>query len=346
MSANAMRYSRTAWWSWLISSLTLLAQGRSALWAAEAPLEGLPADVERLVKWLPEDTETLVVARTAVLTRPDPMWLKRWSDVGMISVTESLSVAEGGPLESILGRRVELAVRGARNFDGVTSFGGLRSEGCAIFTLATNLDAGGRALARSLRKHAASIRSVAGRDVYVFPSAVLKEPWTKPAPWEGAFFVVLDPRTLLYATSDRYLAEVLGHIDHPGNHRALPDSLPEWKHVNFAAPSWIVRHYPREDPTTHAIGMTAAGDENQMQVVYTSRAGAEVDPDQVRHQWASGQGPTPERRARFRVERRMDGAAVFATLGPPEFGKDPSGWPIQLCNLQAMDVAWGKDPRR
>lgn len=346
MGTNAMRHPRTAWWSRLIYSLVLLAPSGSILWADDTPLKGPPADVERLVKWLPENTETLVVTRSTVLTKPDPMWLKQWSDVGRIGVTDSLSLAERGPLASILGHRVELAVRGARNFDGVTSFGGLRSEGCAIFILATDLDAGGQALAKNLRKQADSIRSVTGRDVYVFPSAISKEPWTKPTAWEGAFFVVLDPKTLLYATSDRYLAEVLGRIDHPSDHRALPDGLPEWKHVNFTAPSWIVRHYPREDPITHAIGMTAAGDEDQLQVIYIPRAGTEAAPDQIRHQWTFGQDLTSERRATFRIERRMDGTAVFATTGKPEFGKDTLIWPIQLYNLQAMDVAWGESPRR
>lgn len=327
---------------WLVACLVAFGLNVPDLQAADGLTKRMPRDVERLVKWLPEDTETLVVARSLVLTKPESMLMTRWSDVGIITAMESLRVAESKYLAPLLGRQVELAVRGARHFDVVTSFGGLRSENCTIFSFATDLDASGKALTDGLRKHANLVKTIAGREVFIFPSTISEEPWIRQSSWEGAYFVLLDPKTLLYATSDHYLTEVLQRIVHAPKVRALPDTLPEWKQVEFNSKAWMLRHYPREDPTTRAVGMTAACDDRQLRVVYTPRAGAEADRDQVRYQWTFGRVMTPEQRAKFRVEQQDDGSVVFIATQTPDFEADMGIWLFQVLKLQAMDVAWKK----
>lgn len=317
------------------------------LQAAADPNKELPSDVERLIKWLPEDTETVVVARSIILGDPAIPNIKKWSNIGIIAVMEGLNLARGKHLAPLSGRQVELAIRGSRNFDVVTSFGGLRSENCTIFSFAKDLDGSGKALMiDSLRKHADSVKLLVGREVFVFPSTISEEPWIKQPAWEGAYFVLLDPKTLLYATSDRYLAEVLERIDHLPKTRPLPDTLPEWKQVDLKSKAWILRHYPREDLATRAVGMTVACDDRQLRVVYTPRAGKEVDRDQVWYQWTLGRNLTREQLAKFRIERPGNGVVAFTATHPPDFEADGGLWLFQLLKLQAMDVAWAKSAKR
>lgn len=345
MSANAMRHSRTAWWSWLISGLTLLASGGSVLWAGDSPHKGLPADVERFLKWLPEDTETLVVARSFPMNDSDLFRMSRWSELGPYAMTESCQASQPF-LSSIVGRRVGLAVRGARGFDVVTSFGGLRGEGCSIFTWERPLKDGGRELIAAMRRRADAVRSIEGRDVFVFPSMISEEPWIRQKPWEGAFFVLLDSTTLLHATSDRYLAELLRRVDHPARARALPVDLAEWRHIDYAAPSWILRHYPREDSTTHAVGMVAQGESENLRVVYVPRPGTKVDSKQVESQWTAGLWVTREQGAKFRFDVRDDGSVRFTATGAPDFTNGMGMWVFQLQMLPAMDVGWAEAPKK
>jgi hypothetical protein len=70
------------------------------------------------------------------------------------------------------------------------------------------------------------------------------------------------PNVLLCATSQEFLAQVLNRIAHRGAKRALPETLPEWKHINTEARFWAVRHYAasdaKSDPTSPLSGKRLA----------------------------------------------------------------------------------------
>lgn len=313
MGANARRHARTAWWARLISGLALLAPGGSVLGADDAPIGKLPADVERLVKWLPEDTETLVVARSMTLGPPRWEQMAGWSVYANFLLANDIDVA-GASFAPLRGRDVSLAVQGARNFDVVTKFGGLRGEHCTVFILSTPLEAGGRDLTEHLRRHAASVRSMGGRDVFTFPSAILRQHEFKPLPWEGSYFVVLDPKTVLHATSGRYLAEVLARVTKPAPGRALADSLPEWKHVDLTAPAWVLRYFPPGGRDFGSAGMTASLRDKRLRIEYLPRANGPIDMADIEKYWFLADRE-PETRAKCQLVRGPDGRVTLTITG-------------------------------
>lgn len=334
MGANARRHARTAWWGRLISGLALLAPGGSVLWADEAPIGKLPTDVERLVKWLPEDTETLVVARSITLNQPKWELMKRWSDMAKYILTKDIDVA-GASFDPLRGRGISLAVQGASNFDIVTKFGGLRGESCTVFILSTPLEAGGRDLTENLRRHAVSVRSMEGRDVFAFPSAIQREGDRKPLSWEGSYFVMLDPKTVLHATSDRYLAEVLTRVTKPAPGRALADSLPEWRHVDLTAPAWVLRHFPPGKHDFGAVGMTASLRDKRLGIEYLPCANVSIDTAHIEKYWFLPD-LEPGMRAKCQLVLGPRGRATFIITGPPDL--EEFLLLLQASRLQAWDV--------
>ncbi|WP_435017863.1 hypothetical protein TA3x_005483 [Tundrisphaera sp. TA3] len=312
---------------WLFLGLSFLGSAQDSSTAADGPTLGMPLNVERLIRWLPEDTETLVVARNATLTINDAWVALKWPEIGVANAIYDLDVHSHKSLEPLLGKKIDLIVRGGRNYEGVSSFGSLRSESSTILLFPADLGDAGRKLIEAFRKNAKSVRTILNREVYVFPSPIKKEPWVKKTTWEGAYFVLLKPDTLLYATSDRYLEEVLRRVNDDRGIRALPDDLPEWKYVNFAAPAWVVRHFPKGGRDVRAIGMTAALSDQRFQVIYVPKPGDALDSGDVYKQWFTGSVPvTPQQREKFKLESRHDGTISFSTSAPPDIEADMLIW--------------------
>jgi hypothetical protein len=333
MGADARRHAPTAWWIRMISRLALLASGGPFLWADDAPIEKLPTDVERLVKWLPEDTETLIVARSITFNPPKWEHMKGWSVYANFLLTNDIDVA-GDPLAPLRGREISLAVQGARNFDVVTKFGGLRGEHCTVFSLSNPLEAGGRDLTEHLRRHAASVRSMGGRDVFTFASAILRQHEFKPLPWEGSYFVVLDPKTVLHATSDRYLAEVLARVTKAVPGRALAGSLPEWRHVDLTAPAWVLRHFPPGGRDFGSAGMTASLRDKQLQIEYLPRANVSINLADI-EKYCFLAVLDPETRAKCHLVRGPGGRATFTITGA--LNSEITDFLFQIVMLQGWD---------
>jgi hypothetical protein len=99
-------------------------------------------------------------------------------------------------------------------------------------------------------------------------------------------------------------------IRRDGKHgeRALPDSLPEWKHVNTGAQFWAVRHYRKRgtetDPTSpfngawgktsdpQAIGLTFHFDPDQSKTAtITYLSGDENSLQRFKKQYFTERGP-------------------------------------------------------
>jgi hypothetical protein len=83
--------------------------------------------------------------------------------------------------------------------------------------------------------------------VAVFEGKSEEDLWT-------TYIVFPKPNVAIAATNEDYLREVLARIDGKRGERALPETLPEWKHVNTSAQFWAVRHYritgAETDPTS------------------------------------------------------------------------------------------------
>ena len=62
--------------------------------------------------------------------------------------------------------------------------------------------------------------------------------------WSKPFVVPFVPPPAL---ASLHLVDLLGRMDKHGGSRALPDRLPEWKHLDATARIWGIRHYDAKD---------------------------------------------------------------------------------------------------
>jgi hypothetical protein len=96
------------------------------------------------------------------------------------------------------------------------------------------------------------VETIAKQEVFVFQKKQEQDQWT--------FFIAHPkPNILLAATDSKYLEEVLKRMALKGKPktRALPENLPEWKHVDLKARYWGIRHYDKgnaaQDPTSPLV---------------------------------------------------------------------------------------------
>jgi hypothetical protein len=219
----------------------------------------------------------------------------------------------------------------------------LRREGCSIIVFENDLGTAAREWTEGLRGKAKAVRSLVGHEVFVFPSSTVMEGEFKETEWQGNFFVLLDPRTILSATSDRYLESVLQRVKVEPKARALPDTLPEWKHVDLDAPVWMIRHRPRVHKKTRTIGVTAAFRRDGFRVEYIPNRENDEDGKRAKDNWTpaslvSEPGATKDR---LKVDRQDDGTVVLSFAGKfISAGESvPDLWLAwQLYWLQAFEV--------
>jgi hypothetical protein len=161
--------------------------------------------------------------------------------------------------------------------------------------------------------------------------------WYRETRWQGAYYVLVKPNTLLCASSDRYLEEVLRRVDQTPAVRALPDTLPEWKQVDFDAPVWMLRHVPKVRERAHTVGLTAAFTKRGFRVVYLPKKGSEVDLKQIEEQWLPpGLFDTPKLRGQLEIARQSDGTVVLSCSAKP--GEDTLWFCWQIPSLQGFDL--------
>jgi hypothetical protein len=67
------------------------------------------------------------------------------------------------------------------------------------------------------------------------------------------------PNIAVAATNEDYLREVLARINGKTGTQALPDALPEWKHVNIQARFWALRHFQKIGAATDPSGQSNSG---------------------------------------------------------------------------------------
>jgi hypothetical protein len=397
--------------SWVLVSLAVLSIMPWSLLAKDEKAGALPASVERFVRWLPEDTETLFVARSTTLFdfTPDDLEMVQWQDVGLglacgglvlngektfrtynvhlmpslknvreipregsalmivaavngvlhfrvfdgdgkrvadtdekrlpaqahqienlrkqlvtlwpphrldamqnnLVINAVASIVDQAVLEPLRGRKVECVVYGAKNFEGVSSFGSLRSEGCTIIVFEKDLGDAAREWTNGLRQRANAVRTLVGRELIVLPSSTVMEPWVRETGWQRNYFVLLEPNIVLCASSDRYLEAVLRRVNTAPKTRALPDQLPEWKHVDIDAPVWMIRHVPKPGEKAHTVGVTATFRKNAFHLAYVSKTDAEVNAKQVRDEWLRA-CDSQVVRDHLTTARQADGSVVLS----------------------------------
>jgi hypothetical protein len=233
----------------------------------ERPSRKPTTELWRVLDWFPEDIETVVVAQSfSIPKRSDTPKAAK----GAAAFLSSLALGELeddkhiGPLA---GRKVLIAVNGMRLPRVTGKFGEFYAEGCSIIVFDRDLGQAAVDWTNALRKEAKEIRKIAGREVLCFRSKEIKA-WKGP----GIYFVKLAPDTILCATHDEFLQQLLERIDTPPHRgtpaRAFPDGLPEWTAIDRSAPVWMIRHIPATnwDRLIHGVTWTWAND--QARVVF------------------------------------------------------------------------------
>lgn len=227
----------------------------------------LPADTETVLgangpfSWNPKDLsddappqETLTPAELATQSRMFPLTL--------------LNFKNGGLDQFIKGKRVTLAIEGARRFRPPSALGLMRYEGCLIMVFGPAVSLDGVAFMRAATKSATRFEESGRTRIAVFEEQSENDTWTT--------FVGF-PRTnvAVVATNRDYLRTLLDRMRAAPGTRALPQDLAEWKHVDTNAPVWGVRHYQKQgaelDPSSPLQGQNAANipDTNAIGVTFS-----------------------------------------------------------------------------
>lgn len=191
-----------------------------------------------LMRWFPADTETLVVDQA-----PYKVEMKDDADSdSTAAMFHGYTWFVVGGMEDerysqwLDGRNVRLAMLGARRFQDAPFQGGLGVvgfEGCSIHVFAEPLDWERSLPEPSERSHGLPLWKSLDRFM------VLKGTRLKARVIHYLSFI--DAKTMIACNNREFLLEMLGRRNSKPTDRALPDMLPEWKHVDRTAPQWAIR---------------------------------------------------------------------------------------------------------
>ena len=235
-------------------------------------------DLQEVLSWLPEDTETIAVARgpfvlpsTTTPIKEDENEKRIFKDRELAEMFESLPLSlfgfkDGLLLPRLKGKRILLGIEGSRHFRPPSDLGQMPYEGCAIALLADKLDDDIASFAKSNRKAVLRVEKIANQEVAVFQEKLENDIWT-------AFVAFPNNRMIAVATNRDYLEEVLARLGGKKGNRALPNDLPEWKYVNTDLQFWGLRHYDRSqanlDPSSPFGGKKSANDPDEQAIGLT-----------------------------------------------------------------------------
>jgi hypothetical protein len=257
---------RMGWTFLLVAALGVcdapgLSQAAAGQTSQEPALSERPDELQKVLSWLPADTETVTVARgpfklavpgdsDAAAQDSDPAGAV--SDQELLQHFEELptglfSLKDENLSTRLRDKQVLLAVEGSRRFRPPAGLGESPFEGCEIAVFADDVGDITGSIASEVRTAALRQEEIKGQVVSIFEEKLENDTWT--------FFVAFpDRHTILVATDRNYLEEVLNRMQGGGGARALPATLPEWKYVDTKAHFWGLRHYDRanagNDPTS------------------------------------------------------------------------------------------------
>lgn len=219
---------------------------------------------EQLLDWLPEDTETVIVAQGPFeIPKPTTEQLKFDEAIRFLPFGPVLGLQGGMQYEELVGQKVLCAIEGSRRFTPPRILGNMPYQGVHILQFDLAADGVLRKAFHAYQEKAEKKIELAGERVVVFTKELERDLWS--------FFVSQpQPGVLICATDQAFLEETLKRIGRKPDRRALPADLPEWKHVDINARVWAIRHYRKESA------------EKDPSSPFRSKAAANVpDPDAV-----------------------------------------------------------------
>jgi hypothetical protein len=232
-----------------------------------------PEQVARLDEalwWLPTDTESLLVTH-GPFSFPLPTSQSEMNVSNQIQNLVGMAYFANEPYQAQLaGHEIALFVEGSRRFGPPTAEVPLMSyEGCQIVVFEHELGEAGNSLMAALTKDAAGVEVIQDCEVARFDFDAGESPWT-------IFVAQPRPDVLVSGTNRDYLSDVLSRMTIKATERALPEELPEWKHLDRSAREWAMRHFsrtPGSDPTSPLTPGTAEFDEHAVGFVYSAQGG-------------------------------------------------------------------------
>src|SRR5579863_127143 len=241
-------------------------------------------NLNQVLSWLPVDTETVLGANgpfgwdpEALSNGSPPQERLAATELEMQSRMFPLGLLNfknGGLGEFVKGKTVSLAVEGSRRFRPPRALGLMRYEGCLIMVFSPTVSLDGSAFMKAAANSAARFEERNGTRVAVFEEKSEDDTWT-------TFVGFPRSNVAVVATNLDYLVAVLDRMRGAPGTRALPQTLPEWKHVATNAPAWGMRHYQKQgaelDPSSPLLGQNAANipDANAVGVTFSFAPAAE-----------------------------------------------------------------------
>jgi hypothetical protein len=199
-----------------------------------------------MLSWFPADTETLMGA-TGLLQMPK---MSR-DENGLLSLDSPGEVRDWFRQYFLLlliarlerefkDAPIAAAIEGSRTFRPPNGLGMATYQGGLIATF--NEDITARAATFVKDSASATVRTVQieGQRVQVFEDKSEGNILT-------SYVAFPKPNVAVVATDESFLREVLARIGGKEGERVLPDTLPEWKHVDTNAAFWALRHYSKTE---------------------------------------------------------------------------------------------------
>jgi hypothetical protein len=196
--------------------------------------------IETVIGWLPDDTESVLVA-TSRITLSSSESMSKSKIVGSFM---SIGTPENGAI--LAGIDAEFAVGGVRTILPTGELGVCRFEGCRIFAL----KAGEQDKLLKLVKSKYSLgMPIDGTDVYEVKPVEVSVDWP--------YWIAIVDGFALIATDRDYLTEVLRRRSTAEvEKRAFPEDFKLWKYVDRAAPFWAVRRFtPQANKMPYGMNM-------------------------------------------------------------------------------------------
>ncbi|MGA9671067.1 MAG: hypothetical protein WBQ94_17790 [Terracidiphilus sp.] len=273
--------------------------------------------IGQILSWLPKDTESVNAAIGPLLM---PKMSK--DSNGTMSIEKSAhevmdtfkqnSLSLLLPLtEDFKEEPIVASIEGSRNFRPPTGLGMMRFQGSAVAVFAGDVTARANSFWKNSAKRIVRVEQIEGCKVGVFQEKSEEDLWT-------TYVAFPKPNIAVVATDREYLREILARINGKHGERALPDTLPEWKHVDTHAEFWAVRHYRKgassSDPTTQfaqipgtehddgAIGVTFSFDPDRSSIAtITYLSGKENSLAAIqKNMFSEQESGAREMRARYR----------------------------------------------
>lgn len=216
----------------------------------------LPDRIGEVLWWLPDDTETIIVAQSPLKGEiPDDPNVKDVDQDEFLHPFPLTGLLEVPKIKEVIqGRKILLSVEGSRRFRAPEVLGLMPFEGAQIIVFKDDIGPVLKPL-----KDATRTEEIAGHRALLFEEQLEADLWT-------SYVTQPKPNVLVCATDRGYLQEVLARMAKKATTRALPEDLPEWKHLDATTPLWGIRHYdpknaPNDTSSPLAGGKLAAYEE-------------------------------------------------------------------------------------